>query len=72
MLDINTLIELAHDNSNPCGDMEFIRQNIDNPPFGHTFEWTDFVPRAMREIWNSLSLEARITAFWVANSQITK
>jgi hypothetical protein len=71
MLDNDALLELVHDNSNPCGDIEFIKQHIDSPPFGHCFEWTNFMPRALWEIWDQLSLEAKTVAFWVANCQRT-
>ena len=49
-------------------DRKRLRVTIDNPTWdtvGH--DWTDYVPATVRQLWPKMTLEARLTAYLIAN-----
>jgi hypothetical protein len=66
MLDSTELLELAIKNTRPGMSTDAIRKDIEDPPLGRWRAWGNTLPDALFEIWDELSLDARIVAFWMA------
>lgn len=61
-----TLLDLALTSTKPTHTDDWIRWELDEPPTDDRGSWASVLPTDLIAIWNDLSPEARIVAFWVA------
>jgi hypothetical protein len=70
MIDRSELFDIAIASAKPTHSDEWVRNELSNPPTWDRFSWAANLPDELLSLWDDLTDESRIVAFWIAQHYV--